>query len=250
MRSEEHPTCPCCTGPLRVIGSRRRRIIQETGEKRVLMVRRHRCCHCHRIHHELPDIMVPYKRYGSASIEAVVTDERPLAVSCDESTIIRWKQWFFHQVHHFLGCFGSIAIQMGKNTAAAASSPLQRMYRFVGDAPGWLARVVRPTVNLNCWIHTHSASYATIRQRIDLQCKLGHLDRAQVGDDMKRHLVYAGADHEIFSDGAIDEIYRFSSGAARLINKVCTHCLLYGAQNQRRIIDDHMVKRVIQGELA
>lgn len=45
-------------------------------------------------------------------------------------------------------------------------------------------------------------------------------------------------------------IYRFSSGAARLINKVCTHCLLYGAQNNHRIIDDHMVKRVIQGELS
>jgi general secretion pathway protein A len=35
-----------------------------------------------------------------------------------------------------------------------------------------------------------------------------------------------------------------------MVNKVCTHCLLYGAQNNRRIIDDHMVKLVIQGELA
>ncbi|HHV76771.1 MAG TPA: AAA family ATPase, partial [Syntrophothermus lipocalidus] len=36
---------------------------------------------------------------------------------------------------------------------------------------------------------------------------------------------------------------------ARLINKACTHCLIYGAQNGYRIIDDHMVKRVIEGEL-
>lgn len=41
--------------------------------------------------------------------------------------------------------------------------------------------------------------------------------------------------------------YRFSSGAARLVNKACTHCLLYGSQKGRRIIDDHMVKLVIQG---
>jgi type II secretory pathway predicted ATPase ExeA len=67
---------------------------------------------------------------------------------------------------------------------------------------------------------------------------------------MSRHLTYAGADHEIFSDSAIDEIFRFSGGTARLVNKVCTHCLLYGAQNGRRIIDDHMVKLVIQGELS
>lgn len=100
------------------------------------------------------------------------------------------------------------------------------------------------------WNKLQLQSYAAIRQRIDIQCKLGHFDRAQVGEYMSRHLTYAGADHEIFSDSAIDEIFRFLGGTARLVNKVCTHCLLYGAQNGRRIIDDHMVKLVIQGELS
>jgi general secretion pathway protein A len=67
---------------------------------------------------------------------------------------------------------------------------------------------------------------------------------------MKAHLSYAGAEHDIFSDQAIDEIFRYSGGAARLVNKVCTHCLIYGSQNGKRIIDDHMVKLVIQGELS
>lgn len=100
------------------------------------------------------------------------------------------------------------------------------------------------------WERFQLQSYAAIRQRIDLQCKLPHLDRSQVGEYVKRHLAYAGTEHDIFSDNAVEEIYRFSSGAARLVNKVCTHCLLYGAQNGRRIIDDHMVKLVIQGELT
>jgi general secretion pathway protein A len=93
-------------------------------------------------------------------------------------------------------------------------------------------------------------AYAAIRQRIDLQCRLPHFDRAQVGEYLHRHLAYAGAEHDIFSEAAVDEIFRFSSGAARLINKICTHCLIYGAQNERRIIDDHMVKLVIEGELS
>jgi len=67
---------------------------------------------------------------------------------------------------------------------------------------------------------------------------------------MQRHLSYAGATRDVFSEAAINDIYRFSSGAARLINKVCTHCLMYGAQNGHRIIDDRMVKRVIEGELS
>jgi len=100
------------------------------------------------------------------------------------------------------------------------------------------------------WDRLQLQSYAAIRQRIDLQCKLSYYDRAEVESYVKRHLAYAGADHGIFSDQAIDDIYRFSSGAARLVNKVCTHCLMYGAQNGHRIIDDRMVKRVIDGELS
>lgn len=99
------------------------------------------------------------------------------------------------------------------------------------------------------WDKFQLQAYAAIKQRIDLQCKLPHYDRAQVGSYIARHLEYAGATQDIFSDGAIDEVYRFSSGTARLINKVCTHCLLYGSQNKRKIIDDHMVKLVIEGEL-
>jgi len=63
-------------------------------------------------------------------------------------------------------------------------------------------------------------------------------------------MTYAGREHEIFSDEAIEAIYRYSGGAARLINKVCTSSLIYGCQNGRRIIDDHMVKLVINGELT
>lgn len=100
------------------------------------------------------------------------------------------------------------------------------------------------------WDRLRLQSYAAIRQRIDIQFRLGHFDRAQVGEYVARHLQYAGVNHSIFSDSALDEIHRFSSGAARLINKVCTHSLLYGSQNGHRIIDDHMIKHVIQGELS
>jgi len=100
------------------------------------------------------------------------------------------------------------------------------------------------------WDRLRLQSFAAIRQRIDIQFKLGHYDRAQVEEYVAKHLKYAGVDQQFFSDGALDEIHRFSGGSARLINKLCTHCLLYGSQNGFRIIDDHMVKRVIEGELS
>lgn len=100
------------------------------------------------------------------------------------------------------------------------------------------------------WDRLQLQAYAAIRQRIDLQCKLTHFDRSEAEAYIQRHLTYAGATQDIFSEAALDDIYRFSSGAARLINKVCTHCLMYGSQNGHRIIDDRMVKRVIEGELS
>ncbi|WP_246062024.1 ExeA family protein [Paenibacillus oralis] len=87
------------------------------------------------------------------------------------------------------------------------------------------------------WDRLGLQAYAAIRQRIDMQCYLPHLDRAEMGAYMKRHLSAAGAAHELFTEAAIDEIYRYSSGAARLVNKLCTHALIYGAQNKHRIVD-------------
>lgn len=100
------------------------------------------------------------------------------------------------------------------------------------------------------WDRLKLQSYAAIRQRIDLQCKIPQLEHAEVKAYIKRHVTYAGVTNEIFTDGAIEEIYRFSGGTARMLNKVCTHSLLYGAQSKKPLIDDHMVKYVIQGELS
>ena len=161
VRSEEQNTCPCCSGLLEVIGSRRRRYINEAGEKIGLIIRRLRCERCDRVHHELPDILVPYKRYGRESIETAVTGNVTLTVTADESTIYRWRSWFRGLVNHFLGCLVSISIRDHQGSVEEPiqlpESPLQRIWHFVGDAPGWLARVVRPIANFNLWIHTRSA---------------------------------------------------------------------------------------------
>jgi type II secretory pathway predicted ATPase ExeA len=100
------------------------------------------------------------------------------------------------------------------------------------------------------WDRLQLQTFTAIRQRIDLQCKLGHYDRSQVGAYIQRHLEYAGVTRDIFTESAVDEIYRYSSGTVRMVNKAATHSLIYGASNKHRIIDDHMVKRVIAGELT
>jgi len=127
----------------------------------LLSIRRLGCVECGRIHHELPDMLVPYKRHVSESIEVVITGDSELSVIADESTLKRWKTWFLHMADYFQGCLESISIRYGgeyvKDKSGLFKSKLQRIWQYVGDAPGWLARVVRPIANINLWVHTRSA---------------------------------------------------------------------------------------------
>ena len=54
----------------------------------VLSIRRLRCADCKRIHHELPDILVPYKHHVRESIETTITAETQMSVIADESTLM------------------------------------------------------------------------------------------------------------------------------------------------------------------
>lgn len=157
----EQIPCPCCGERLSVIGSRRRKYLTSQSVSKVLVIRRMKCYRCNRVHHELPDILVPYKRYASEAIEPVIADELPLSVAVDESTITRWRQWFFECAEHFAGCLESIRIRFGHGSVEGPSdlslSVLQRIVHYVGDAPAWLTRVVRSVANTNQWVHTRSA---------------------------------------------------------------------------------------------
>jgi type II secretory pathway predicted ATPase ExeA len=91
-------------------------------------------------------------------------------------------------------------------------------------------------------------SSAAIRQRIDFRCRLAPLTLAETADYINNHLNYAGTQNHIFSEAAINEVFSFSAGSARLINKVCSNCLMYGALNKMDIIDDNTVRTIIEHE--
>lgn len=91
--------------------------------------------------------------------------------------------------------------------------------------------------------------YAAIRQRIDLCCHLPHLDRAQTGEYVGCHIRYSGCDHDLFTDKALDEVYRISTGTLRIINRICEKSLMYAYQQKKKIIDDHMVRYVTEHEM-
>lgn len=99
------------------------------------------------------------------------------------------------------------------------------------------------------WDKLRMQMYAAIRGRIDIKCELAGMDRADLDGYVRAHLAYAGGKDEIFTDAALDELLRYSGGSARAVNKAATHCLMNAAQRSKKLIDDAMVKTVIDAEL-
>lgn len=136
-------------------GSRKRVWYQSSGDRATLIIRRLYCEACTRIHHELPDLLVPYKRYDAESIEGALSEPERSDIAADESTLARWKTWFLAFAVYAAGALQSLSLRYSLPVASSSTSPrsaLQSLGRFVGDAPGWLSRVVRPIANSNLWI--------------------------------------------------------------------------------------------------
>lgn len=99
------------------------------------------------------------------------------------------------------------------------------------------------------WDKLRLQRYAALRQRIDIHCVLPHLDRAETERYISSHLHYAEGKIDIFTDRAIDEIYRESTGVLRSVNRIAEKSLMYAFQQSKRLVDEHMVRYVIDHEM-
>ncbi|MFT8710427.1 MAG: DUF6431 domain-containing protein [Sporolactobacillus sp.] len=163
IKGTEKVPCPCCGGSLRVVGSRLRKVADLSGEQKTLRLRRLRCQTCGRIHHELPDFVIPYKRYESTCFERVVKPETRLDSPVDDATLFRWNRWFLDSLNYWMGCLRSMNLRysLDRNpmdwTSTDLSTVLEEIGRLFGDGSGWLGRMAKPMANTNLWIHTRSA---------------------------------------------------------------------------------------------
>jgi hypothetical protein len=140
VQSEEKLPCPVCGDLLRVIGSRKRNFTDGSGLKRRLRIRRKKCRACKCVHHELPDIVTPYKRHCTETIENIIEGNTEV-VSCEESTIRKIWSWWLSLRLYFESIIASLRAKYGM---MFSEHPTPReMFRAVANA--------------HLWIHTRSA---------------------------------------------------------------------------------------------
>lgn len=159
VKSREISHCPYCEGSFKVIGSRRRVLFQQDGTSHQLVIRRLRCTECHRISHELPDKIIPYKRYESDVISEALREETIFEndfCPAENSTIKRWKLWFFLLHKYIEDVVRAFAEFLGSKYFVRIP-----LYPLFGQANDWLKLIVRNLINSGRWPgrwqQTHSA---------------------------------------------------------------------------------------------
>ncbi len=80
-------------------------------------------------------------------------------------------------------------------------------------------------------------------------CYLRDIGQSETEQYFHLHLTYAGCNRNIFSDKTLDEVFKVTTGIPHMINRICEKSLMYSFQQQKRMIDDYMVKYVAEHEM-
>ena len=81
-----------------------------------------------------------------------------------------------------------------------------------------------------------------LRQRINMRYHLNPLSRKETKEYIEKRLRTAGATGRLFTEKAIEEIYRRSKGTPRTINILCDNSLLNGYALDQKLVDNKSVK--------
>lgn len=154
----EQSYCPHCEARLSPYDRRGRKYRDSNGDWKFLVIRRLRCGNprCRRIHAELPDFLVPYKRYQVSAIESVLTGTAQVA-PLEESTRQRWRLWYRLLRDHLLGVAASVRRHLQETARTLLASPNPSPITTPSLDGLKLTELVRLTVNTGNWITTRSA---------------------------------------------------------------------------------------------
>ena len=162
---EEFALCPHCDSLLEYHSRVIRPLRDSSGAKSLYDIRVMKCCNesCPTTYHrELPDIIIPYKRYNVESIEEVIEHRRSeITVAADESTIWRWRKWFKLNAVYIMMALLSVAAVIENNTnissLAIQGKPTETIKIILARKTKWLNEAVRILVNSSKWVFNRSA---------------------------------------------------------------------------------------------
>lgn len=91
----------------------------------------------------------------------------------------------------------------------------------------------------------HLNSLKALFQRINFRYHLSGLDAPEAKTYITHHLKTAGRTDPLFTDDVIEEIFQQAKGIPRVINNLCYDCLLDIYQNNKNIVDQPTLEKIL-----
>jgi general secretion pathway protein A len=83
-----------------------------------------------------------------------------------------------------------------------------------------------------------------LKQRIAVRIRLKAFSEDNTREYIKHRLNVAGCASEIFTEAAVNQIFRYSNGSPRLINTICDNALLEGYLFKSPVIEESTIRAV------
>lgn len=139
VRGKKDISCPACSGFLKVHGTCIRKV-RLTDTVKVCRLRVMECINCHRTHRELPDFIVPYKRYGTEAIIDIVDSPVDECI-CETSTQERlklWIDWFLSYCRSVIESQQTILDELTKLDRDSKEEMLRYYVEKIANKNRWL----------------------------------------------------------------------------------------------------------------
>jgi len=171
---EEAAICPKCGGELEYSSRVVRKLTDKAGNRHEYSIRVMKCVNeaCpSKYHRELPDLMIPYRRYDAETIEETIDPSvSGNTAAADESTIRRWRKWYKDNAINILMSLLSVSATQRNEPErtwvdnASLISQMQtpekamnEIKKRIGRRTEWLNETIRILANNSKWVFNRSA---------------------------------------------------------------------------------------------
>ena len=85
-----------------------------------------------------------------------------------------------------------------------------------------------------------------VKQRINIKYNLGGMNKEETIKYIKHRCKIAGAQNEIFTSDALNEIFNLSKGIPRIVNNICQNALFVGWMKEKDKIDTEIISDIVE----
>lgn len=133
-----------------------------------------------------------------------------------------------------------VIIDNAENLSSEILLEIKILYDFDMDSMDYISVII--IGNEDILTELRKTKYETLKQRIVIKYKFQGLKIEETDEYIKTRLELSGQEYDVFSKNAKYALYRVTNGNIRKLNMMIQNCLIIGMQQNKKVIDEEIVR--------